>query len=240
MELLHLHYFMAAARYKNFTKAAKSTYTSQSNVSKQTSALEEELGAVLFVRSQSGVELTSAGKYLSEGLDVLLPKLEHLLEKTAQVAEEEKKLTLRLGLCDAMDLERIVPDLVSFFNSKNSQISIDFAISPFSEIAEKLNVGLIDCAFIYNVFCPDIPEEERIPVKRGNPRLYYSEKHPLFKKEHLCVEDFREETFVGVMSEPGSIDQFEALPFTPKQVLKEPSINAALLYVIAGRECDKI
>ena len=51
MDFLQLQYFLAVAEYKNFTKAARATYTSQPNISKQISQLEEDLGVRLFHRT---------------------------------------------------------------------------------------------------------------------------------------------------------------------------------------------
>ncbi len=234
MELLNLHYFMAAARCNNFTKAAKNTYTSQSNISKQISALEEELGVTLFERAKTGVKLTPAGEYLYKGLNTLLPALDELLEKTSEAANMDSRMTLRLGLCNTMDLERIIPDFILSLNRKNIDISIDFSTFSFNEIPEKLSMELIDCAFIYNVLLMDIPASEHFPINRGNPRLYYSEKHRLFGKANLCVDDFKDDVFINVMPAPGAIGQYDALPFTPKHLIKEKSLNTAFLYIISG------
>jgi len=53
-----LHYFVTLAKYKQFTVAASELHLSQSSLSKQIKALEEELEAKLFIRTAKGCDLT--------------------------------------------------------------------------------------------------------------------------------------------------------------------------------------
>ncbi|MDW2797079.1 LysR family transcriptional regulator [Clostridium boliviensis] len=63
--------FLALAKYKNFSSAAESIYISQSALSKHIKAIENELGIVLFIRSNTKAELTEAGNiYLEYALNV--------------------------------------------------------------------------------------------------------------------------------------------------------------------------
>jgi DNA-binding transcriptional LysR family regulator len=64
MNLQELSTFIAVAQYKNFTKAAKELGLSQSAVSRQIKALEEQLGTQLLVRNPRQVLLTNKGTEL--------------------------------------------------------------------------------------------------------------------------------------------------------------------------------
>lgn len=57
-----LRIFVAIARSGTFAGAAKELAVDQTTVSRRLSALEQELGAQLFVKTRDGVTLTSAGK----------------------------------------------------------------------------------------------------------------------------------------------------------------------------------
>jgi len=56
--------FEAAARQLSFTKAAAELFLTQSAVSRQVQALEEQLGTALFERHHRQIRLTAAGQKL--------------------------------------------------------------------------------------------------------------------------------------------------------------------------------
>ena len=60
--------FDAAARQLSFTKAAAERFLTQSAVSRQVAALEEELGVALFRRRHRALELTDDGRLLAEAV----------------------------------------------------------------------------------------------------------------------------------------------------------------------------
>src|SRR5688572_24169385 len=62
MEIWQLRTFRAVAETLNFTKASEQLFLTQSAVSHQIKALEEEFGVPLFIRGKRGVILTDAGK----------------------------------------------------------------------------------------------------------------------------------------------------------------------------------
>jgi LysR family cyn operon transcriptional activator len=61
MELFQLRTFQEVASTLNFTRAAERLHLTQSAVSHQIKALEEELGEPLFIRAKRGVKLSQAG-----------------------------------------------------------------------------------------------------------------------------------------------------------------------------------
>jgi DNA-binding transcriptional LysR family regulator len=72
MELRHLRYFVAVAEELNVRQAATRLHLSQPPLSRQIHDLEEEVGTKLFVRSQSGMRLTEAGRtFLKEARSIL-------------------------------------------------------------------------------------------------------------------------------------------------------------------------
>src|ERR1700726_171660 len=71
MELRHLRYFVAVAEELNVRQAAARLHLSQPPLSRQIHDLEEEVGTKLFVRSQSGMHLTEAGRtFLTEARSI--------------------------------------------------------------------------------------------------------------------------------------------------------------------------
>ena len=61
-----LRYFLSAARCGSFSAAARECYVAQPTVSRQIAALEQELGAPLFIRAGRHLTLTATGRYMVE------------------------------------------------------------------------------------------------------------------------------------------------------------------------------
>ena len=65
MTLRQLQVFLAIAREKSFSRAAKSIHSSQPTMSEHVAELELELGKKVFFRRGREVTLTEAGRVLS-------------------------------------------------------------------------------------------------------------------------------------------------------------------------------
>lgn len=234
MEILQIRYFMAVMEYHNFTKAARASFTSQSNISKQMFQMEEELETTLFLRTNSGVEVTPAAEFLFQGTKRILPELDSLLDQTKELGRNKKNSILRLGLCDSMDLEQIIPNFSQEFRKENPETQLQIETYAFADLLKKLAIRQLDCAFYFSVLKADIPEIQRIPVSRSLPMLYYSDKHPLARKGELKIEDFSEETFVRCTNKLEFVDQYSVLPFSPKMIIEANSVNAAFSYIDTG------
>ena len=81
MELRYLRYFVAVARTRHFTQAAKELGISQPPLSQQIQRLEREVGTPLFRRLTRGVELTEAGESFYEDARQILAMSDAALEK---------------------------------------------------------------------------------------------------------------------------------------------------------------
>ena len=76
--------FEAAARHRSFTKAGAELFLTQSAVSRQVLALEEQLGRPLFERRHRQIELTDAGRQLFRATD---EAMRLLTDAAAQIRE---------------------------------------------------------------------------------------------------------------------------------------------------------
>jgi len=96
-----LRIFHAAAEAGSFTHAAEALHLSQSAVSRQVSALEQELGAPLFHRHARGLSLTEQGELLRQTAEDVLIKLnsvESMLADTLSEPSGELRITTPAGL----------------------------------------------------------------------------------------------------------------------------------------------
>jgi LysR family glycine cleavage system transcriptional activator len=82
----HLRAFEAVARHLNFRAASEEMALTQSAVSRQIQALEEEVGVSLFLRHTRAVELTSAGAQLLVAVSHALPRIDSAVRQIRQSA----------------------------------------------------------------------------------------------------------------------------------------------------------
>ena len=82
----YLRAFEAVARHLNFRAASEEMALTQSAVSRQIQALEEEVGVPLFLRHTRAVELTSAGAQLLMAVSNALPRIDSAVRQIRQSA----------------------------------------------------------------------------------------------------------------------------------------------------------
>lgn len=113
MTIKQIHYFIAVAETKSFTNAARNYFIAQTAMSQQISALEKELGFLLFHRSNRSVELTQAGQVLYDQLRPLVLNLERAVESASAIAGVQSTI-FRIGLFDQAVNRFLVPALHEF------------------------------------------------------------------------------------------------------------------------------
>ena len=83
MDTKQLTYFVAAAKYRNFSRVAEEFYLSQPAISHQIKMLERELNTELFARNTKKVTLTESGALFLEDAKAILEAVEQAKHKLA-------------------------------------------------------------------------------------------------------------------------------------------------------------
>lgn len=91
-----IKYFQAVVRCKSFTEAADECFISQSAISQQIQALEQELGVKLLNRQNRKFSLTPAGEYFYRKSLVLIADFERMCNETVRIANKDRA-ELRIG-----------------------------------------------------------------------------------------------------------------------------------------------
>ncbi|TPJ73667.1 LysR family transcriptional regulator [Mesorhizobium sp. B2-6-2] len=139
--------FLAVARTRNVTRAAREVNLAQSSVSDQIQALETELGASLFTRSRQGLTLTPAGEALKPYAEELLALADEA-RAAIDATSAEAAGGLSIGALETIAAARLAPWLAGF-RADHPGIDIKLRIAGSGELLRRLGDGEIDVAFCF-------------------------------------------------------------------------------------------
>lgn len=137
IDIQKIETFLCAAEKLNISEAAKQLHLSQPTVSHQIKLLEQELGATLFTRSSTGLQLTEAGQLLLPWARRLLndsANLQAMMSSLQEVAGE-----LRIA-CSTTAGKYILPQLAARFRLRHPGIQVRIP----SCAPEKVALDLLD------------------------------------------------------------------------------------------------
>lgn len=136
---------LAVVEYKNFTKAAEALSLTQPAVSHHINQLEEELGAVLFVRSKGGLKLTPQGE-IAVKYARRLKALDQKLHR--ELINVEKSITnLRIGITHTAE-SNLTTQVLAKCANQHSGLSITIATDTIKNLYEMLENYEIDLAIV--------------------------------------------------------------------------------------------
>ena len=141
MEVRQLNTLIRAAQFQSFSKAAESLGYSQSAVTVQIKALEEELGVRLFDRMGKRVILTAQGQCFLEYANSILDTIHNARRALSEDAELEG--CLHIGTLESLCFFRL-PGLMHQFRLEHPKVSLRVTTGSPEELIEKMERGEVD------------------------------------------------------------------------------------------------
>jgi DNA-binding transcriptional LysR family regulator len=236
MDLRELHYFIAVAEARNFTRGAHRVAVVQSTVSAAISRLEREVGQPLFVRGARTAELTEAGRVL----------LRHARTVTAQVRVAHEELanlhgdvtgTVTLGIVLTTGDLDLTAVLASFRrHHPNVQVNVRLTPGDPRQHAQALAEGLVDLALLPHD--GDRPGIRSTPVGHVHLGLATSVDDPLARAVGVRYDALAARAFVDFPADWGNRQVVDAM-FRSAGVLRRIAlevndIRTAVEFVAAG------
>ena len=183
-----LRAFEAVARHLNFRAASEEMSLTQSAISRQIQALEEDVGMSLFLRHTRAVELTSAGVQL---LRAVLPSLERIDSAVRIIRQSAGRKSVAITTTASFASMWLIPRLEMF---QRQHPEIDIRIDAKDAIVD-MDTSDVDLALRYSI-PGQVPShatrlfgEQLTPV--ASPWLIKSGtriKKPLDLAQHALVE----------------------------------------------------
>ena len=164
MEVRQLNTLIRAAQFQSFSKAAESLGYSQSAVTVQIKALEEELGVRLFDRMNKRVLLTVDGQRFLEYANSILDTIQSARQALNENAELDG--SLHIGTLESLCFFRL-PGLIRQFRLEHPRVGLRVTTGSPEELIEKMEQGEVDLVCILDEprysnnwhKCNEVPEE---------------------------------------------------------------------------------
>ena len=144
MTITQLHYVLAVAEHKNFTRAAQKVFVTQPTLSMQIQKLEEELDILIFDRSKKPIELTETGKKIVNQARNIVNESDRIQD----IVDQQKGFiggAFRLGIIPTI-MPTLLPMFINNFIKKYPKVKLQIEELHTEAIIEKLKEGHLDAA----------------------------------------------------------------------------------------------
>lgn len=184
MELKNMKTFIYVAELGSFTKAAERLGFSQSTVSFQIKALEEELQVRLFERIHHTVKLTEEGREVlryAHQMDKLTEEMQNTLRQEGEPAGH-----VRLAMADS--LCTLLGDSLPRFHAMHPGISLQIITAGTEEMFRLLEHNEVDLFFTLD---QHIFNAKYVPIKEERIGIHFvaAPGHPLARKKQVSVTE---------------------------------------------------
>lgn len=180
-----MKYFIAVVEARSFTEASYALEISQSAVSQQIKALEEDLGVPLLVRKNRTFSLTPAGEYFYRHGKELLQEIEAFQKETRRLGEDQE-LQLRLGYLNNYCGSELY-ETIAAFSAQYPEVTIHIFNGTHEDLYEQLRNKKADMVLndqrraFSDTYVNDI-------VTTGVLFAEISRQNPLSQEDHLSLE----------------------------------------------------
>lgn len=197
MTITQIKYFITVAGCLSFTKASEQLFLTQPALSRHISKMEEELNIQLFIRTGSGIRLTPAGSSLYQGFSELFNGYQEQVSKAKKI-QEGLNGSLKIGFLDNMNLADFMPVVYRELMEKYPNVDIWPVRRSFYDLIAGVYSGKLDLIFTVQF---EVENKEHLLyqyVHHSKDHIVMSRFHPLAQKEHVTLEDVKDEMFVMI------------------------------------------
>lgn len=232
-DLRKLHFFVTIAELMNLSHAAEALNISQSALTRQIQALEEELGFQLFDRIGKRLALTAAG-------EDMLPRAAQLLEQAEALSRRAEAMArgrvghLRIGATAQTIASLIAPSLTRF-RASHPGVEITLIEGPNQTLIDMVERGTVHVA----IATPADPGAFHMrPLFMAELLAYLPPGHPDRGRRELPIEGLADAPALllrrGFMTRDLVDEGFRRAGIRPRIVLESDSPHALVAMVEAG------
>lgn len=147
MDLRDFELLVVLARTRNITHAAEELFLTQSGLSKRLSAIEQELGFTIALRSKKGIQLTPEGENVVQHASKIIEEYHLIKGQLSQSTPDKLTGTIRVGISTNFAHYHL-PDILKQFKETYPGVTYQIFSGHSRDVFEKLEKGEIDLAII--------------------------------------------------------------------------------------------
>ena len=185
MTITQLHYVLAIAEHKNFTKAAEKCFVTQPTLSTQIQKLEEELNILIFDRSKKPIELTDVGRKIVHQAKNIVNEADRIQD----IVDQQKGFIggeFKMGIIPTV-MPTLLPMFLKTFIKKYPKVKLKIEELTTEDIITNINEGHLDAAIVST---PLENENIKERVVYYEPFVgYIPPNHRLSNKKKIEVSD---------------------------------------------------
>jgi DNA-binding transcriptional LysR family regulator len=230
MSIRALRTLVAIAESGSFAAAARQLHLTESAISMQMKALEEELGLALFDRRRRPPVLTERARALVEGAGDVLRDYDRLLEGEPQPGVVRG--SLRLGAVPSV-ITGVLPPALALLAKSHRDVHIDLSVGLSADLVPRVERGALDAAIVSElggpprglVWSPFLTE----PLVMIAPRNSKGKTAETLLGEHAFIR-YSRQTWVGQL-----IDRLiKRRSLKPREVMSLDTLEAVCAMVSHG------
>lgn len=237
MEWQQIIGFYHAAKLKSFTRAAEATYRTQSALTQQIKALEEEFECQLLERiGKRKIILTPAGEKFYKFSESLLLDYKQIQEDMAEL-KGLKKGRLRIA-APFTTLYHLLPKTIEQYIIEFPWVELCLLDRSQREVIELIKSGDIDFGLALEGMIPEQLNKHR--WKKAEPVLLTHSGHPLAKEKKLSLKKIAEYPLILPPKNSGFLHRIKLEELFRKHkldyfvIMESSNVELSSLYVEMG------
>lgn len=230
-----IRYFQSVVRNNSFSEAAEDCHISQSAISQQIKALENELGFPLLERHNRKFELTPAGEHFYKKSLILIADYEQMCSEAAKIARGDEAV-LKIGYLRSHNSPEVHQALEEF-SEKYPRVDLQMLYGNHEELFDLLRTGGADLVLNdqRRAF-----SEEYVNLILAAHKMYIelAARNPVAELPSVTVQELKNIPCILVSSkEQRSIEQdfYQTVIGIQGEILYAENLEEARLMVISGQ-----
>jgi LysR family hydrogen peroxide-inducible transcriptional activator len=185
MNLRDIKYILAVAETRHFGKAAERCFVSQPTLSGQIKKLEDQLGVVIFERTNRSVEVTPIGEEILAHARLLVEQAD-AIEQVARAHQDPLAGPLRVGAIPTLS-PYLMPLVLVPLKRRCPQLKLVLFEETTDSLLRRLDQHELDAALLATP--TSNPDLTSIPLFDEPFWLAHPRNHPLYDKDDITEQD---------------------------------------------------